>query len=101
MLPYKPYELEIRARYRLIVELVFKETSPVTCKEVTFPHFIVIGVVSFIKFATNKPPGKKLTSINLQIKIQLFNVTKRDKACFIGSLSRRILEEVAMGEWRY
>jgi hypothetical protein len=62
VLPYKPYELAIRARYRLIVELVFKETSLVTCKEVTFPHFIVIGVVSFIKFATNKPPGKKLTS---------------------------------------
>jgi len=92
VLPYKPYELAIRARYRLIVELVFRETSLVTCKEVTFPHFIVIGVVSFIKFATNKPPVKKLTSINLQIKTLLFNVTKRDKAYFIGSLSRTVLK---------
>jgi hypothetical protein len=71
-----------------MVELVFKETSLVTCREVPFPHFIVIGVVSFIKFATNKPPRKKLTSINFQTKTQLFNATKREKACFIVSLSR-------------
>jgi len=58
VLPYKPYELAIRARYRLIVELVLKDTSLVTCKEVSFPHFIVMGMVSFIKFATNKPPEK-------------------------------------------
>jgi hypothetical protein len=58
VLPYKPYEQEIRARYRLIVALVLKEMSLVTCKEVSFPHFIVRGVVSLIKFATNKAPGK-------------------------------------------
>jgi hypothetical protein len=63
------------------VELVFKETSLVTCKEVSFDHFIVMGVVSFIKFATNKPPGKKSTFINLQIKTQLFNDTKLQNAC--------------------
>jgi hypothetical protein len=56
VLPYKPYELAVRARYRLIVELVLKEMSLVTCREVSFPHFIVMGVVSLIKFATNKQP---------------------------------------------
>jgi hypothetical protein len=58
VLPYKPYEQAIRAKYRLIVGLVLKEMSLVTCKEVSFPHFIVTGVVSLIKFATNKAPEK-------------------------------------------